>query len=189
MWLRRTSIRVRVFLLVLIPLLALRRLADLRESALTLAHRQLPGVMARLRRVERVDVDAEAPPARSSADELDQVREAFTVVHRAAVAAAVDEANLRRGVNEVFRNQGRKLSRRAGGRARRCQASMRAAARRSAARWAGGRQLVAARGPMGSIEDRDPRAGTRAGIDQAGICAACATLIPVDALPPRAGCC
>ena len=86
----------------------LRRLADLRESALTLAHRQLPSVMARLRRGERVDVDAEAPPAKSSADELDQVREAFTVVHRAAVAAAVDEANLRRGVNEVFRNLARR---------------------------------------------------------------------------------
>jgi hypothetical protein len=86
----------------------LRRLADLRESALTLAHEQLPHLMARLRRGERVDVDAEAPPATSSVDELDQVREAFTVVHRAAVAAAVDEANLRRGVNDVFRNLARR---------------------------------------------------------------------------------
>jgi len=86
----------------------LRRLAELRESALTLAHKQLPSLMARLRRGERVDVDAEAPPAKSSVDELDQVQEAFTVVHRAAVAAAVDEANLRRGVNEVFRNLARR---------------------------------------------------------------------------------
>jgi CHASE3 domain sensor protein len=86
----------------------LSRLADLRESALTLAHQQLPHLMARLRRGERVDVDAEAPPAKSSVDELDQVREAFTVVHRAAVAAAVDESNLRRGVNDVFRNLARR---------------------------------------------------------------------------------
>jgi signal transduction histidine kinase len=86
----------------------LRRLAGLRESALTLAHEQLPHLMARLRRGERVDVDAEAPPAKSSVDELDQVREAFTVVHRAAVVAAVDEANLRRGVNDVFRNLARR---------------------------------------------------------------------------------
>jgi len=88
----------------------LRRLADLRESALTLAHEQLPSLMARLRRGERVDVDAlaAAPPAESSVDELDQVQEAFTVVHRAAVAAAVDEANLRRGVNDVFRNLARR---------------------------------------------------------------------------------
>jgi CHASE3 domain sensor protein len=86
----------------------LRRLADLRQSALTLAHEQLPDLMARLRRGERVDVDAEAPPAESSVDELDQVRQAFTVVQRAAVAAAVDEANLRRGVNDVFRNLARR---------------------------------------------------------------------------------
>src|SRR6202035_2890712 len=64
--------------------------------------------MARLRRGGRGDGDAEAPPAKSSVDELDQVREAFTVVHRAAVAAAVDEANLRRGVNDVFRNLARR---------------------------------------------------------------------------------
>jgi hypothetical protein len=86
----------------------LRRLADLRESALTLAHRQLPGLMARLRQGERVDIDAEAPPTKSSVDELDQVQEAFTVVHRAAVAAAVDESNMRRGINEVFRNLARR---------------------------------------------------------------------------------
>jgi signal transduction histidine kinase len=86
----------------------LRRLAGLRESALTLAHEELPHLMTRLRRGERVDVDAEAPPATSSVDELDQVQEAFTVVHRAAVAAAVDESNLRRGVNDVFRNLARR---------------------------------------------------------------------------------
>lgn len=85
-----------------------RRLAGLRGSALRLAHEQLPSVMARLRGGERVDVDEEAAPAEPGADELDQVRHAFTVVHRAAVAAAVDEANLRRGVNEVFRNLARR---------------------------------------------------------------------------------
>ena len=86
-----------------------RRLATLRESALTLAHEQLPSLMARLRGGERVDADEEAsPPAEPGADELDQVQQAFTVVHRAAVAAAVDEANLRRGVNEVFRNLARR---------------------------------------------------------------------------------
>jgi signal transduction histidine kinase len=86
----------------------LRRLADLRESALRLAHEQLPGLMTRLRLGEQVNVDVEAPLAESSIDELDQVRQAFTVVHRAAVAAAVDESNLRRGVNEVFRNLARR---------------------------------------------------------------------------------
>jgi signal transduction histidine kinase len=86
----------------------LRRLDGLRQSALELARERLPSVMARLRDGEPVDVDAEAPPAESGPDEIDQVRQAFNTVHRAAVAAAVDEANLRRGVNQVFRNLARR---------------------------------------------------------------------------------
>jgi signal transduction histidine kinase len=86
----------------------LRRLDALRQSALELAREQLPSVMARLRDGETVDVDAEAPPAEAGPDEIDQVREAFNTVHRAAVAAAVDEANLRRGVSQVFRNLARR---------------------------------------------------------------------------------
>ena len=88
-----------------------RRLAGLRESALGLAHDQLPSLMTRLRDGEQIDVDTEAPPARSSADEIDQVQQAFNVVHRAAVQAAVEEANLRRGINEVFRNLARRSQR------------------------------------------------------------------------------
>jgi signal transduction histidine kinase len=86
----------------------LRRLASLRQAALDLAHDRLPNVMARLRAGEAVDVDAEAPPAAGSVDEIDQVQQAFTVVHRAAVQAAVDEANLRDGINDVFRNLARR---------------------------------------------------------------------------------
>src|SRR5580700_9323207 len=88
----------------------LRRLNGLRQSALELARERLPKVMARLRDGDTVDVDAEAPPAKADAraDELDQVQQAFNSVHRAAVEAAVDEANLRRGVNEVFRNLARR---------------------------------------------------------------------------------
>src|SRR5215472_13990810 len=80
----------------------MRRLTGLREAALELAHDRLPQVMARLRDGESVDVDAEAPPVEPGADEIDQVREAFNTVHRAAVSAAVDETNLRRGINQVF---------------------------------------------------------------------------------------
>jgi signal transduction histidine kinase len=86
----------------------LRRLDGLRRSALELAHERLPSVMERLRDGESVDVDAEAPLAEAGTDEIDQVRAAFTTVHRAAVAAAVDEASLRRGVSEVFRNLARR---------------------------------------------------------------------------------
>jgi signal transduction histidine kinase len=86
-----------------------RRLDGLRRSALELAGDRLPAVMARLRDGDTVDVDAEAPAGHDAgADEIDQVREAFDTVHRAAVAAAVDEASLRHGVNKVFRNLARR---------------------------------------------------------------------------------
>jgi signal transduction histidine kinase len=86
----------------------MRRLTGLREAALELAHDRLPQVMARLRDGETVDVDAEAPIVEAGVDEIDQVRQAFNTVHRAAVGAAVDETNLRRGINQVFRNLARR---------------------------------------------------------------------------------
>jgi len=86
----------------------MRRLTGLRETALDLAHERLPGVLARLRAGETVDVDAEAPPVAEPVDEIDQVRQAFNTVHRAAIAAAVDEVNVRRGINQVFRNLARR---------------------------------------------------------------------------------
>jgi signal transduction histidine kinase len=86
----------------------LRRLSGLRQSALELAHDRLPSVMTRLRDGETVHVDAEAPPVEAGSDEIDQVRQAFNTVHRAAVEAALDEANLRRGLSEVFRNLARR---------------------------------------------------------------------------------
>ena len=86
----------------------MRRLNSLRQAALELAHERLPDVMTRLRNGETVDVDAEAPPVEAGSDEIDQVRHAFNTVHRAAVANAVEETNLRRGINQVFRNLARR---------------------------------------------------------------------------------
>ena len=85
-----------------------RQLAALRRSALDLANNRLPSVVERLRAGQDVDVSAEAPPLESSLDEIGQVREAFNAVQRTAVEAAVDEARLRRGVSEVFRNLARR---------------------------------------------------------------------------------
>jgi len=84
------------------------QLAALRRSALDLANSRLPGVVARLRAGQEVDVSAEAPPMESGGDEIGQVREAFNAVQRTAVEAAVDEARLRRGVSDVFRNLARR---------------------------------------------------------------------------------
>ncbi|MFE1166549.1 nitrate- and nitrite sensing domain-containing protein [Nocardiopsis sp. NPDC058789] len=82
-----------------------RRLQDLRTHTLHHARFRLPQVSARLRAGESVDVDAEAPRLRGGPrDELGQVAEAFDDAQRAAVVAAVEEAQVRAGVRNVFRN-------------------------------------------------------------------------------------
>ena len=85
-----------------------RRLTELRRSALTLAREQLPAVVARLRRGESVDVAAEAPPIRVGSDEIGQVGQAIDAVRQTAIRSAIDEANIRRGVNDMFRNLARR---------------------------------------------------------------------------------
>ncbi len=81
-----------------------QQLRDLQESALTLAHEKLPDVMTRLRAGESVDISEYAPADTASANEIDQVQAAFSVVQQSAVQSAIDEARLRRGISDVFRN-------------------------------------------------------------------------------------
>ena len=85
-----------------------RRLTELRRSALTLAQQQLPAVVARLRRGESVDVAAEAPPIRVGNDEIGQVGQAIDAVRQTAIRSAIDEASIRQGVNDMFRNLARR---------------------------------------------------------------------------------
>jgi hypothetical protein len=86
----------------------LKRLAGLRQAALELAVDRLPLVISRLRRSEPVDVAHEAPDLPYGADEIGQVGHAFNEVQRTAISAAVEEAALRRGLNEVFLNIARR---------------------------------------------------------------------------------
>lgn len=85
-----------------------RELAVLRESALDLANRRLPAVMARLREGEDVDVSADAPAVPAKSNEIGQVGQAFATVQKTAVEAAAGEARLRRGINDIFRNLARR---------------------------------------------------------------------------------
>jgi signal transduction histidine kinase len=85
-----------------------RRLGALRRSALALAQKQLPSVVARLRRGESVDVAAEAPPLRVGNDEIGQVGQAIDIVRQTAIRSAIDEARVRQGVNDMFRNLARR---------------------------------------------------------------------------------
>ncbi len=82
----------------------IRQLRELRESALTLAHEKLPDVISRLRSGEPVDLADYEPAEVPTSNEIQQVQDAFSVVQQTAVQAAVDEARLRRGISDVFRN-------------------------------------------------------------------------------------
>ncbi|MFG2115726.1 nitrate- and nitrite sensing domain-containing protein [Streptomyces sp. NPDC048718] len=83
-------------------------LVGLRNTALAIARRELPSAMRRLRAGENIDVRAEAPPKPAPHDEIGQVGEALTSVHRAALSAAVERAELADGISGVFVNLARR---------------------------------------------------------------------------------
>lgn len=83
-------------------------LVSLRNSALEIARRKLPQAMRRLRAGEEIDVRAEAPPGPPAEDETGQVAEALGTVHRAALRAAVERAELASGISGVFVNLARR---------------------------------------------------------------------------------
>jgi hypothetical protein len=86
----------------------IHQLSGLRKAAEELAMIRLPQVVSRLRRGEVVDVAAESRPLAAGADEIGAVGAAFNDVSRTAIQSAVDEANLRRGINDVFVNIARR---------------------------------------------------------------------------------
>jgi signal transduction histidine kinase len=86
----------------------IRRLVRLRSETLKLADERLPRVVDRLRDGERIDIAAEVPELEHGKDELGQVAEAFNKAQRTAVAAAVQEAKIREGMNSVFLNIARR---------------------------------------------------------------------------------
>ncbi|MEU0456034.1 ATP-binding protein, partial [Streptomyces sp. NPDC006129] len=83
-------------------------LVSLRNSALEIARRKLPEAMRKLRAGEEIDVRAEAPPGPPAEDETAQVAEALGTVHRAALRAAVERAELASGISGVFVNLARR---------------------------------------------------------------------------------
>ncbi|MFI7620449.1 nitrate- and nitrite sensing domain-containing protein [Micromonospora echinofusca] len=80
----------------------LRQLERLREAAFRLANERLPGVVERLGHGEEVDVATEAPPLEFGDDEIGQVGKAFNAVQETAIRTAVEQAELRRNVRDVF---------------------------------------------------------------------------------------
>jgi signal transduction histidine kinase len=99
---------ITLLVTILVARSIIRRLGGLERSARTLAEDQLPDVIARLRRGENVDVAAEAPPLRTGSDEIGRVGQAFGLVRQTAIRSAVEEAKLRKGLNDVFRSLARR---------------------------------------------------------------------------------
>ncbi|TDE26698.1 nitrate- and nitrite sensing domain-containing protein [Actinomadura sp. 6K520] len=82
-----------------------QELRRLQRSAQELANERLPSVVARLRRGQQVDLEAETPrPASGKSREVAQVSEAFDTVQRTAISTAIGEADLRASINRVFIN-------------------------------------------------------------------------------------
>ena len=80
-------------------------LTDLFDSARQMANERLPRLVERLRSGEDVDVQEESPPLRAGRiTEIANVAQAFSTVQRTAIEAAVGQASLRKGVNQVFVN-------------------------------------------------------------------------------------
>ncbi len=93
-----------------------RALGRLREGALSVAHRDLPAAVARLRDVQGIGENSpdeiakqvRDPIALNSRDEIGQVGQAFNVVHREAVRIAAEQAALRTSVSAMFLNLARR---------------------------------------------------------------------------------
>ncbi|MEV4436502.1 nitrate- and nitrite sensing domain-containing protein [Streptomyces sp. NPDC049585] len=83
-------------------------LQQLRKEAHEVSGVRLPSVMRRLAAGDRLDIEAEAPRREHGSDEIGQVGQALETLQRAAVEAAVKQAELRRGVSEVFVNLARR---------------------------------------------------------------------------------
>ncbi|MFG3204313.1 nitrate- and nitrite sensing domain-containing protein [Streptomyces sp. NPDC048192] len=85
-----------------------RDLRRLRMEAHEASGVRLPSVMRRLSAGEKVDVETEVPRLEYDKNEIGEVGQALNTLQRAAVEAAVKQAELRAGVSEVFVNLARR---------------------------------------------------------------------------------
>ncbi len=102
------AIAISVVLSIRIGRSLINRLTGLRQDAQTLADQRLPELVGRLRRGEEFDLAEAAPPLEYGTDEIGKVGNAFSAVQRTAIESAAHEAQLRRGLNEVFLNIARR---------------------------------------------------------------------------------
>lgn len=114
----RAAMIILIGLLVVVVLMAVwlrvaprhvvTSLNGLKSSALQLADERLPEVVAKLRRGDDVDIETAAPDLEFGPDEFGDVGRAFNAVQHQAVKSAIDEAELRNGIKDVFVNLARR---------------------------------------------------------------------------------
>ena len=85
-----------------------RQLRGLRDMALDLANVRLPALVRHLGAGEDVDAASQVPEVSVGTDEIGQVKAAFVTAQRMAVEATIDQAKMRRGIGDVFRNLARR---------------------------------------------------------------------------------
>ncbi|MFI6563537.1 nitrate- and nitrite sensing domain-containing protein [Streptomyces sp. NPDC050534] len=102
------AVLVSLFLSVRVGRTLIRDLRQLRLEAHEASGLRLPSVMRRLSAGEQVDVETEAPRLEYDKNEIGEVGQALNTLQRAAVEAAVKQAELRAGVSEVFVNLARR---------------------------------------------------------------------------------
>ncbi|WP_037670913.1 nitrate- and nitrite sensing domain-containing protein [Streptomyces griseus] len=102
------ALLVSLFLSVRIGRTLIRDLRQLRLEAHEASGIRLPSVMRRLSAGEQVDVETEVPRLEYDRNEIGEVGQALNTLQRAAVEAAVKQAELRSGVSEVFVNLARR---------------------------------------------------------------------------------
>ncbi|WP_344010681.1 sensor histidine kinase [Streptomyces thermospinosisporus] len=102
------ALLLSLFLSVRIGRGLIRDLRQLRMEAHEASGVRLPSVMRRLSAGEQVDVETEVPRLEYDKNELGEVGQALNTLQRAAVEAAVKQAELRAGVSEVFVNLARR---------------------------------------------------------------------------------
>ncbi|WP_327092423.1 nitrate- and nitrite sensing domain-containing protein [Nonomuraea sp. NBC_01738] len=86
----------------------LKQLGRLRDAALDLADRRLPGVVERIGQGQEVDLAVEAPPLPVGDDEIGRVAEAFNTVQATAITVAAGQAELRRSTRDILHSLARR---------------------------------------------------------------------------------
>ncbi|UFR05756.1 nitrate- and nitrite sensing domain-containing protein [Streptomyces sp. Go40/10] len=102
------ALLLSVFLSIRVGRALVRDLRQLRLEAHEASGVRLPSVMRRLSAGEEVDVETEVPRLEYDKTEIGEVGQALNTLQRAAVEAAVKQAELRAGVSEVFVNLARR---------------------------------------------------------------------------------